>query len=49
MNEYEETSQEAIAVSEVRGDGGQSQVVAVKRKERSGRYNPQSILHTAER
>lgn len=49
LNDYEETSQEAIALSEVRGDGGQSQVVTVKRKERSRRHNPQSILHTAER
>lgn len=49
LNEYEETNQEAIAVSEVRGDGGRNQVVAAKRKEFCRRYNPQSILHTTER
>lgn len=31
LNEYEETSQEAVAASAVRGDGDQNQAVAVKR------------------
>ena len=50
LNEYEETSQEAIAASAVRGNGGQNQAVAVKKKkELFRRQNTQSILHTATR